>query len=199
MLQRTEQARGLPYDNGVAPSALDLVDLYAFLKSNRRVLAGWVIVALTVALVYSFTATPLYTAAVDLTIHSRRSQLFQTNEQVVGDNSMDSAQVESEVEVLGSESIALAVVDDLKLTNDPEFVDTRSGPIARISICDLWHGRGCAFFVRHSAQANRNKSPARQSHRTTRRSDVCVGNRIPLTGPSESRANRQRSRGRLHQ
>ena len=37
--------------------------------------------------------------------------------------------MESEVEVLGSESIALAVIDDLKLTNDPEFVDTRSGPI----------------------------------------------------------------------
>ena len=29
MLQRTEQARGLPYDNGVAPRHFDLVDLYA--------------------------------------------------------------------------------------------------------------------------------------------------------------------------
>ena len=72
MLQRTEQARGLPYDNGVAPRHFDLVDLYAFLKSNRRVLAGWVVVALTVALVYAFTATPLYTATADLTINSKK-------------------------------------------------------------------------------------------------------------------------------
>ena len=129
MLQRTEQARGLPYDNGVAPRHFDLVDLYAFLKSNRRVLAGWLIVALTVALVYAFTATPLYTATADLTIDSKKIQLFKNNEQVVGDNVMDSSQVESEVEVLGSESIALIVIDDLKLANDPEFVGSGNGPI----------------------------------------------------------------------
>ena len=129
MLQRTEQARGLPYDNGVTPRHFDLVDLYAFLKSNRRVLAGWVVVALTVALVYAFTATPLYTATADLTIDSKKIQLFKNNEQVVGDNTMDFSQVESEVQVLGSESIANAVIDDLKLTNDPEFTGTGNGPI----------------------------------------------------------------------
>ena len=37
--------------------------------------------------------------------------------------------MESEVEVLGSESIANAVIDDLKLTNDPEFIGTGNGPI----------------------------------------------------------------------
>ena len=75
MLQRTEQAgRGLPYDSGSAPRPFDLVDIYAFLKSNRRVIAGWVIVSLTVALVYAFTATPLYTATTDLTIDSQRSR-----------------------------------------------------------------------------------------------------------------------------
>ena len=129
MLQRTEQAGGLPYENGHAPRSFDLVDLYAFLKSNRRVIAGWVIVAVTAALVYSYTAIPLYTAAVDLTINSRKVQLFKTNEQVIGDNSLDASQVESEVEVLRSESIALAVIKDLKLTDDPEFVDTRRGPL----------------------------------------------------------------------
>ena len=41
----------------------------------------------------------------------------------------NSSQVESEVEVLGSESIANAVIDDLKLTNDPEFIGTGNGPI----------------------------------------------------------------------
>ena len=172
MLQRTEQARGLPYDNGVAPRHFDLVDLYAFLKSNRRVLAGWMIVALTIALVYSFTTTPLYTATADLTIDSKKIQLFKNNEQVVGDNTMDSAQVESEVQVLGSESIAVAVIDDLKLTNDPEFVGTGNGPIVGILICDIRYGRRCAFSVRCSAQTNRNKGPSRQSHRSTHRCNL---------------------------
>ena len=41
--------------------------------------------------------------------------------------------MESEVQVLGSESIALAVIDDLKLTNDPEFIGTGNGPIVGTS------------------------------------------------------------------
>src|ERR1700733_16280027 len=114
MLQRTEQPGGLPYEGSKAPRAFDLVDAYAFLKSNRRVLAGWVIVAVTIAVMYAFTATPLYTATTDLTIDSRKIQVFTNNQgnqdQVVGDNSLDSSQVESEVELLGSESIAVAVI-----------------------------------------------------------------------------------------
>ena len=47
----------------------------------------------------------------------------------MGGNSLDSSQVESEVEVLGSESIALAVIKDLKLTDDPDFVGTTHGPL----------------------------------------------------------------------
>jgi hypothetical protein len=37
---------------------MDLVDIYAFLKPNRGVIAGSTIVAVTLALVYAFTATP---------------------------------------------------------------------------------------------------------------------------------------------
>ena len=199
MLQRTEQARGLPYDNGVAPRHFDLVDLYAFLKSNRRVLAGWVIVALTVALVYAFTATPLYTATADLTIDSKKIQLFKNNEQVVGDNAMDSSQVESEVEVLGSESIALAVIDDLKLANDPEFVGTGNGPIVGLLSAIFGMDEDARSLSDTSAQTNCNKSLPQQSQRTARRCNLRTGNFVPLTGSCEGSANRQRSRRCLHQ
>jgi succinoglycan biosynthesis transport protein ExoP len=40
--------------------------------------------------------------------------------------------VESEVEILRSESIALAVVKELKLTEDPEFGETKRGLWAMI-------------------------------------------------------------------
>ena len=106
---------------------MDLVDIYAFLRSNWRIIAGWTVAAVTVALVYAFTSTPLYTATADLALDSRKIQAFKNNEQVVGDNSLDSSQVESEVEILRSESIALAVVKDQKLIDDPDFVDTRPG------------------------------------------------------------------------
>jgi succinoglycan biosynthesis transport protein ExoP len=140
MLQRTEQARASSSDSGddgrwtpgAAPRRIDLVDIHAFLKSNWRVIAVWVIAAVTAALAYSFTATPLYTATAELALDSRKIQLFNNKEQVVGDNSLDSSQVESEVEILRSESIALAVVKELKLTEDPEFGETKRGLWAMI-------------------------------------------------------------------
>jgi succinoglycan biosynthesis transport protein ExoP len=135
MLQRTQQRRELSYDgpdelhwtNGAAPRRLDLHDIYTFVKSNWRIIAAWTIVAVALALGYSFTATPLYTATAELALDSRKVQVFNSKEQVVGDASLDSSQVESEVTVLRSESIALAVVKELKLTDDSEFVDDTPG------------------------------------------------------------------------
>jgi succinoglycan biosynthesis transport protein ExoP len=132
MLQRIEQVGSLPYDKEIAPRHFDLVDVYAFLKSNRRVIAGWVIVCLTLALVYAFTATPLYMATTDITIDSRKIQLFKTSEQVVGGNTTDMPQVESEVEVLRSEAIASEVADDLKLADDPQFAGEGEGSFMRL-------------------------------------------------------------------
>src|SRR5271169_2473381 len=132
MLQRGEQADQLWSDNGeelrrsgrAAPRRMDFVDIYSFLKAYWRIIAGWTIAALTVALAYAFTATPLYTATAVLRLDSPKVQLVKNNEQVV-DNSL--ADTDSEVEVLHSDSIALAVVKDLKLIDDPEFVDTKPG------------------------------------------------------------------------
>ena len=133
MLQRTQQRRDLSYNgpdelhwtNGAAPRRLDLHDIYTFVKSNWRIIAAWTIVAVALAWGYAFTATPLYTATVELALDSRKVQVVK--EQVVGENSLNSSQVESEVTILRSESIALAVVKELKLTNDPEFVDDKPG------------------------------------------------------------------------
>ena len=52
MLQRTGQASDLSHDgkearwtSGALSRRLDLVDVYAFIKSNRRIIAGWTIAA----------------------------------------------------------------------------------------------------------------------------------------------------------
>jgi polysaccharide biosynthesis transport protein len=136
MLQRTQQRRELSFNgadelhwtNGAAPRRLDLHDIYTFVKSNWRIIAAWTIVAVALALAYTFITTPLYTATAELALDSRKVQV--SNNQVVGDNSLDSSQVESEVTVLHSENIALAVVKELKLTDDPEFVDDTPGLFA---------------------------------------------------------------------
>ena len=134
MLQRTEQSGGLlPFESASAARSFDFVDAVAFLKANRRIIAGWVLAAVSIALVYAFTATRIYTAITELTINSRKIQVFgnagANQDQVVGDNPLDSGQVESEVEILRSENILLSTVRDLKLANDPAFIQTGGSSI----------------------------------------------------------------------
>ena len=59
-----------------------------------------------------------------LLIDSRKIQLFQ-QQSILGDIPIDTASVDSQVEVLKSENVALSVIKDLHLTQDPEFVAAR--------------------------------------------------------------------------
>ena len=70
MLQQTEHAAGPWHSSDEGPSrttsrlrGLDIHDIHAFLKSYWRVIAGWTITAVTFALAYAFTTTPLYLRA----------------------------------------------------------------------------------------------------------------------------------------
>lgn len=75
------------------------------------------------ALIYVLTAQPKFTAYATLLIDTRKNQLLSSQQQVVGDQVFDSTGVESQVEILKSDSIALAVIRDLKLVDDPIFAD----------------------------------------------------------------------------
>lgn len=72
------------------------------------------------ALLYLFTAAPLFTSTASMVIDTRKVQLFQ-QQSVLGDIAVDSATVETQVEILKSENISLAVIRDLHLIEDPEF------------------------------------------------------------------------------
>ena len=68
-------------------------------------------------------ASPLsYTANATMIIDSRRVPLFQ--QPALGDIAIDSATVDSQAEILKSENIALKVIKELRLNEDPEFIAT---------------------------------------------------------------------------
>ena len=69
---------------------------------------------------------PSYTAQAQLLIDARKVQVFQ-QQSILGDIPIDTAQVESQVEILKSENIASAVIKNLHLTEDPEFVGSGGG------------------------------------------------------------------------
>jgi succinoglycan biosynthesis transport protein ExoP len=78
---------------------------------------------LTVALglVYVVTATPRYMAVATMFIDRGRVQPFAQQQQILIDNPIDSAAIEGQLQILKSETIALSVINNLHLADDPEF------------------------------------------------------------------------------
>src|SRR6201999_2797420 len=68
-----------------------------------------------------------YTAHALLLMDTSKTRVLQQQQQAFGELPLDTAQVETQIELLKSENIGLSVVKDLKLTEDAEFVGSQSG------------------------------------------------------------------------
>jgi polysaccharide biosynthesis transport protein len=82
---------------------------------------------MALGLVYLVTTPARFTSHAILLIDSSKLRVLQSPETPLGDMSIDTSQVETQVEILKSENIALSVIKDLKLTEEPEFVGARGG------------------------------------------------------------------------
>ncbi|MBR0916307.1 AAA family ATPase [Bradyrhizobium japonicum] len=97
-----------------------------FLQRQYLIILITALSILALGLVYVVTAPPRFTAQTTLIIDTRKVQLFQ-QQSILGDIPIDSASVESQIEILKSEKVALSVIKTLHLTEDPEFSGSRSG------------------------------------------------------------------------
>jgi succinoglycan biosynthesis transport protein ExoP len=129
--------RGSPQSN-VEPVRLDASSLAEAIKSFtsivRRQLPIFLVVipcAVTLGLLYLLTTPSSYTALARMVIDTRKIQAFQQQQQIL-DTTIDTAAVATQVEILMSENVSLAVIKDLKLTEDPEFVGKGSGLIGTL-------------------------------------------------------------------
>ncbi|MCP8939760.1 Wzz/FepE/Etk N-terminal domain-containing protein [Alsobacter sp. SYSU M60028] len=122
ILNRPVETR--PDESGVEFDLSGLVQLLL----RQKWLIGMVIAAsLALGVAYLLFATPKYTAEASVILDSRRVQVVQpTNEMPQSEGLVDAGLVESQVETIRSERIARAVVEQLKLTEDEEFIG--SGP-----------------------------------------------------------------------
>lgn len=100
-----------------------------------------VLACLIVALLYLFTAAPQYSSTASIVIDTRKVQLFQS-QSALGDVAVDSATVETQVEILKSENISLTVIRDLHLIDDPEFAGGGGGFLGTVfgSVSGLFSG-----------------------------------------------------------
>ncbi len=86
---------------------------------------------LSVSLLYLRLAPPTYTAQVQILLANPRAQFVQ-QQSLLAEPPYDLNQIETQIQLVRSKATAAAVIDQLKLTNDPDF--NASGP----SLHSLW-------------------------------------------------------------
>ncbi|MGH6811194.1 MAG: GNVR domain-containing protein [Methylocella sp.] len=113
-------------------SALSVIDALGFLRRQRFVIAGIFLLTVALALIYCFTAVPKYTGTAFVMIDSRKVKLLE-KESIRGEGAMDSPAIDSQLEVIKSDSTILSVIKKLRLTEDPDFVHPPRGPIGTVT------------------------------------------------------------------
>jgi succinoglycan biosynthesis transport protein ExoP len=100
-----------------------------FLRRQYLVVLLALAVMLGLCIAYVMTAPPGYTAEAKLLIDTRKLQLLQQQQASAGEMAPDTAWIDSQVEILESENVALSVIKQLHLNDDPEFTNPRAGLI----------------------------------------------------------------------
>src|SRR3954452_6384555 len=96
-----------------------------FLRRQYAVIAVAIALTTMVGIAYLITTPPSYSAAAKMIIDTRKVQLFQ--QQIMADIGVDSAAVESQIEILKSQNIAQNVVSENHLAENPDFLKPGSG------------------------------------------------------------------------
>jgi succinoglycan biosynthesis transport protein ExoP len=137
-----ENAGGNQFD------VLDIEWVLGIARRQWKVVAAAAFVAVIAGLVYVVTAVPLYTANISLLLDADKNRLVEELS-MAGTGLEDETALLSQVEVLTSETIGLAVVDKLKLGEDPVFmaeprslVGTLLAPVRALMNIPKWFSSG---------------------------------------------------------
>lgn len=105
---------------------IDLRSIVAILRRRVRLILLTVALMLSVAFIYLAQATPLYTARALVLVDTMQKNLLQTGQEASQNAQMASSIIESEVEILRSDAVLLALVAEAGLMSDREFGPTLS-------------------------------------------------------------------------
>src|SRR5450631_4530857 len=108
----------------------NLKNFVSIMNRQRPIAAVVFICCFSLGMLYYYTTPASFTAGGSIVIDKRKLQLFQ-KESILGDSENDAAAVQTEVEVLKSDNIGLAVIRKLHIADDPEFTVSSKGPAGR--------------------------------------------------------------------
>lgn len=106
-------------------------DFINVINRQRSIVAVLFSCFMVLGFLYYLVTPPSFTATGTLVVDKRKVQLFQ-NESVLSGIDVDTATVQTEVEVLKSDSLSLAVIRKLHLADDPEFTGPSVEPVGRL-------------------------------------------------------------------
>jgi succinoglycan biosynthesis transport protein ExoP len=97
--------------------------LISAFRRQARLFTAFCLAGVAFGTLYLMTAKPLYTASANIIIDNRQVRAVHDVSTLAEWPILDNAEVESQVEVLRSEKVGLAVVKQLNLSDDPAFVN----------------------------------------------------------------------------
>ena len=105
----------------------------AVLRRHARPLVLWILVCLGISSVYLYDTTPEFLATTKIVLQPRQSFAAAMDPSAtVAEPTLDSAQAESQVEVIQSERNLRFVFDTLGLANDPDYMPAKPGLARRV-------------------------------------------------------------------
>ena len=114
----------------VAPLLEALQNAIRIIRRQLPIVAVIMTCCVALAILYLVLTPPKFTASGSVVIDTHKVQLLQQQQAIIGDAQIDASTVQTQVEMLKSDNVALAVVRKLHLIDDPEFVpppDEKSG------------------------------------------------------------------------
>jgi succinoglycan biosynthesis transport protein ExoP len=116
-----DRTRGLP-DEQVENSDFGGLVSFAlgFLRRRYVLIFLTTAFAFTASIIYLRVTPPTYTSQVKILLGNPKAQFVQ-QQSVLAESPVDASQLETQIEILKSKAIALSVIDQLKLADDPDF------------------------------------------------------------------------------
>jgi polysaccharide biosynthesis transport protein len=104
---------------------------WGFLRRQYPIILFCALLIIALGMIYLRTTPPQYTANATMVMDTRKGQFFQ-QQSILADAPSDMAGLESQVEIVKSENVAVSVIKNLHLTEVPEFVGSDAGPFSRL-------------------------------------------------------------------
>ena len=138
--QSVEQQSAFAVSDFISPAELYDVTI-GFVHRQYPVIGFVFLLSLALGIAYLIGSAPHFTGRAVLVIDPHNAQVLQ-NERQLADLPMDSTAVDTQIEVLNSDNIALAVIKNLHLNEDKEFISPGAGLVGTMigSVSDAING-----------------------------------------------------------